>query len=193
MEFLAYSELVESLNSYGVVESPAGDVMRFDVKADEDKALEPARVLIRVAGVEKPEGLPETLGEKEIDAERFAGMVEELCHITHVGDLAIVPAKTWGSILDVAAFDLASDETWLEVDAEVSLHQNRRDPLALTPESREIVTTITKALREHGEGEAQDMSVLPIEATVVFDVRCAGVILVTCGNRATAENILSSL
>lgn len=193
MEFLAYPELVESLNSYGVVESPAGEVMRFDVKADGDKGLEPSRVLIRASGVELPHGLPETLGEKEIDADRFGGMVEELCHITHVGDLAIVPAKTWGSILDVAAFDLASDEAWLEVDAEASLHQNRRDPLALTPESRHIVTAISKALREHGEGEAQDVSILPIEATVVFDVRCAGLILVTCGNRATAENILASL
>ncbi|MEO1131011.1 MAG: hypothetical protein AAFX05_15065, partial [Planctomycetota bacterium] len=111
----------------------------------------------------------------------------------HFSEVGLIPAATWRSILDVAAFDLASDEMWLDIDAEAAMHQTGRDPLLLIPSDRPLIKTIIDALMAHGDAPQHGLHIIALEAPFVMSVSHEGRLNVWCANDAVADLIVSVL
>ncbi|TVQ33983.1 MAG: hypothetical protein EA376_00945 [Phycisphaeraceae bacterium] len=154
------------MKSWGVVERPDGDIMRFALEATPKVAPQIYRLVVG------PDASEATDGEThiEVDPARLPEFVEGAIHLTHLNEVVLVPVTTWGAIVNITAYDLATDDSWLEIDAEASLHQNRRDPLAVDSRDMHILTAMTKALMEHADSPNEDLAILATGASLVMEL-----------------------
>ena len=97
-----------------------------------------------------------------VEKSRVPQLAEDLIHTLHLDEVLLIPARTWGSVVNLIAYELAEDESWLSVDAEASLHQNGRDPLQLGPPDLSLVTAMCEALMKHGENEDADLCIVAL-------------------------------
>jgi len=182
VEFLRYPQIVPVLNEHGIVEA-GDDARRTFTLTSPDAACVHFRA---TPGPDDP------AGSIRVPLQRLTSIPEEVLLRLHVGDVALIPVGTWRSILDAAAFALAKDEKWLTVDAEASMHQNSRDPLAVTPKSRHIIGVLLGGLIESGaDGADHELHLLSLTSPLVLRLSPGGRIDVWCPTAAIAERVAS--
>lgn len=184
VEFLAYKSAAPMLTKQGIVEHQEGDLLRFSVN---DKKGVTRRMVI---------GAPDELESgddaiRKIDApkERLPEIAEGIVHRLHFQEAALIPVSRWQDVLDVAAFDLATDERWLDIDAEAAMHQKGRDPLLILPDDRHLIATIVKAIMTNGESARHDLTLTSFDAPFLMRVRYEGALSVWCANDAVADMV----
>ena len=183
MEFLDYNETLAHLKPHAVVPRAEGKedarLVRFFL---EDEQRAPIKVTV---------GSTKDDDQYSVARDRadLGDIAEAIVAGLHIDEIAIFPTSRWREILDLVAFDLAEDETWLEVDAEAAMHQNGRDPLVLIPRDRHLLVTLINALMNHAEASTHDLSVVAMDAPVIIQVGHAGILTVWCANEAMADKI----
>jgi len=166
VEFLDYSPTFQALKSWGVAERPDGDITRFTLEPIPKVAPQIHTLIIGEDESEAKDGAVFIKAEPS----RLPDMVEGVIHLSHLNEVVLVPVATWGAIVNITAFDLATDESWLEIDAEASLHQNRRDPLAVDSRDMHILPAMTRALLEHADSPSEDLAIIATGASLVMEV-----------------------
>jgi len=197
VEFLEYKAFVDELRTGHVVPSGHADLTRFSIETPDD--TDNPRVQIHRL-LFAPAALCGDVGEGvrviETPAEQVPERLDALIHAARLPEVAIIPAGLWRTVMDLVAYELATDESWLDVDAEASLHLNTRDPLLLLPPDLHILRTLASALltavQNAGGGEpAQDLSIVAPGSAMVFELDHRGAIRVQCANGNVADHLAS--
>jgi len=118
-------------------------------------------------------------------------IAERLLHKAHIAQCVIIPVGRWRPILDLLAFELATNEDWLDIDADATLHQNTRDPLGLTSKSRHVVALIAASLFPAAD-PALDLTIASLDSPFVLELRSEPA-LILHGPQAMAENLAASI
>jgi hypothetical protein len=184
VEFLEYESVAAVFRAQGVVEHATDDRIAYSIE-DEHDAIR--RVVI---GAPVDDAAARVV---EMPRDKLGHAADAIANRLHFSEVGLIPAATWRSILDVAAFDLASDEMWLDIDAEAAMHQTGRDPLLLIPSDRPLIKTIIDALMAHGDAPPHDLHIIALEAPFVMSVSHEGRLNVWCANDAVADLIISVL
>lgn len=188
MEFLDYANAFPMLSRQGIAEHKEGDLLRL--VAEDDEGVTRRVVIGQATDSERSD---DSIAVVEAPREELGEIAERIVHRLHIAETALIPASRWQDVLDVAAFDLASDEAWLEVDAEAAMHQTRRDPLILFPNERHMVKTIVSAIMTHGDSPKHEVLFAALEGVFVVHVRVDGSLSVLCANAVMADAVLASL
>ncbi|MFG0257947.1 MAG: hypothetical protein ACF8GE_08615 [Phycisphaerales bacterium JB043] len=125
-----------------------------------------------------------------IERERLPEFCEDMLHSLKLDEAMLIPHHTWGTIVNIAAFDLVDNDAWLQIDAEASLHQNKRDPLEIGPPDFSFIPCLYASLLEHGEDEAADVSLLTLGAPIIVDLRHTGSIVISCASAGLLDTLL---
>lgn len=191
VEFLEYAQTVRELGAMGIASRQEGDLMRFEVRSKPQVAPEVRRLVIGPA--DELGDTPEDTRRFEVDRVRIPGMAERLLHKIHITEAVLLPVGTWGAVVNAVVFDLATDESWLEIDAEASLHQNGRDPLLVSARDMHILRAMIEALMKNGEGRNQDLAIAAVGAPLLIEVRHEGVLHIWCGSPAIADELAKAV
>jgi len=191
VEFLDFNEAVKELKAMGVVDTASGDHVRFGLEISPPHVQEVHEVVLVSDGAEVETG--ENARRIDVSREALPELTERLIHGNHMTEVVLVPVSSWKAIIDLVAFDLATDETWLEIDAEASLHQNTHDPLFMGGRELHLVKIILTSLLASGESPESDLLILAVGSPMVFQFQCNGVLKVVCPNAAIADEMASSV
>lgn len=181
MEFFRYEKFVEAVGEHGTVPREEGDIVRFEI---EDEA--PWSIALGGSDGEQSIGF-------DVTPENLPQRIEDVLHASGIAEAAIIPAGQWRNVLDLAAFELATDERWQDIDAEAALHMNGRDPLALLPDQYHIVQTMVKAIIENGDSPEEAFNVIASDAPLAIEIRPDGTATVRCQHEAIAREIVKKL
>lgn len=184
MEFLEYANASPMLKKQGIVEHQEGDFLRLSIK--DEKGV--TRRLV-IGTPNESEAGDDKVRKIEAAKEALAEIAEAIVHRLHFAEAALIPVAKWKDVLDVAAFDLATDEAWLDIDAEATLHQKGRDPLMLLPNDRHLIKTIMAAVLTNGESEKHDLILTALDTVFLMRIRHEGAIAVWCANDAVADMV----
>jgi len=172
------------LSQQGIVEHPDGDLLRYSVN---DKKGVTRRMVI--GPPDETEAADEKIITIEVARDRIPDIAEDIVHRLHFQEAALIPVSRWQDVLDVAAFDLATDDAWLDIDAEAAMHQKGRDPLLLLPDDRHLIKTIVNAIMVNGESAKHDLTLTSLDNPFLMCVRHEGALSVWCANDAIADMI----
>lgn len=191
MEFLDYTPTVQALRALGVCERKEGPLTRFEIRPSPKVAAEVHCLCIGPKDALASAGDHAGNGARRIEtrADGLPAFAESVIHRIHISEVVLIPVGTWGALLNAALMDLVSDESWLGVDAEASLHQKGRDPLAVNQGEAHIVKAITAALLKNGEAPDQDLTIAATGSPLLIEVARPGYIRVWCPNGAVAQSI----
>lgn len=174
MEFLPYAHVRRALLELGVTERIEGDRLCFALREGEGRnGAKPRSVVFDPRGVAGEGRVP-------MERERLGRCAERLLHRAHVNEFAMMPAARWRPILDAIAFDLASNDAWLEVDADASLHQNTREPLVMAARNHGLVRAVIDSLIRNADGEEFDLSIVALDTPLVLEWRGVGALALQC-------------
>ncbi len=189
MEFIDYEEAGPMLEKIGVDAELEGEILTLRIRPDAEGVDLRKLVLGRA-----PEdgSAPEDATVAEVAADRLPGMLEDVAARLHLPEYALIPAGTWKDVLDIAAFELASDESWLDIDAEAAMHQSGRDPLLIDPNHRHLLAPFAKAIGEHADSPKERLHVTCLDAPFLLTIHESGSMLVTCVSEAHAKKILDA-
>lgn len=192
MEFFDYNRACQELKGIGIVPEPVGEAVRFNL-AKVPRVSPEVHAIVISDGSEIADA-PEGAERRTVGRDRLPQLAEDLVHVVHLDEVLLIPVRKWGGVVNLVAFDLAEDESWLSIDAEASLHQNGRDPLQLGPPDMPLVSAMCKSLLEHGEGDEEaDLTIVATGAPLVIEFRCAGALVVRCGHAGIRDTLLSVL
>ncbi len=187
MEFLQHKEFIESLRTGGMVERVSGGLARYEIVA-EHAGLSPRVVIFGAGGADAD---PAGSRRVEAPAASLPKLIEGIIHKEHLAEVALCPAGAWGPIVDLLAFELAADEHWNEIDAEIALNLRTRNPLILDGPDLRLCRKIAGTILEQGEPGAHDFAVVALGAPVAINVEQRGRLVVWCGNPAIADVVAS--
>lgn len=187
MEFLPYAQIRRTLGEQGIVEQIEDQRLRLVIRDPVEKwASKTARVVFGSAdsrnGARRIPMAPGRTGE----------IAERLLQKAHVDDFVIIPAGRWRPILDIIAFDLASNEVWLEVDADASLHQNTREPLGLLARQRAVLREILESLHTRDAGDECDLEIAALGSPFVLEASPRGTLTLQCPE-AIADTLVNAI
>lgn len=188
VEFIDYNEFLKSLKPLGVVSEASGDAVRFYLDDANAPGLEP-RVIVFGAADADSDPKDARVIEKSSDA--LPALMDSIIHKEHLTDVALCPAHQWGPIVDLIAFELATDEHWNDIDAEAALHVRTRNPLVLDSPDLRLVEKIANSVLEGGEPGSHDFSVMAMATPLLMTLEQRGRLVVWCGNPAMADVIAS--
>ncbi|MHC4976637.1 MAG: hypothetical protein ACYTF7_08535 [Planctomycetota bacterium] len=186
MDFYEFERARKDLAHIGVVPLMQGDAMRFEFDASLLKETTPVSLSICC-------GTPPTTDHDRtivVDRERLPALCEEILHSLKLDEAMLIPHYSWGTIVNIAAFDLVDNDSWLQIDAEASMHQNKRDPLEIGPQDFGFIPCLYASLLEHGESEEADMNLLTLGAPIIVDLLHTGTVVVTCGSAGLLDTLL---
>ncbi len=182
MEFFRYEIFLKAVAEFGTVARPESDeIVRFDLNGDDVWTIE-----LGGSDGEHSLGLavtPDKLGER----------IEDILHASGIAEAAIIPFGPWRGVLDLAAFELAADEQWQDIDAEAALHMNGRDPLALLADHFHIVQTMIRSIVEHGETPGECLTIVASDAPLIAEARTDGTGTVHVLHEAVAREIFKKI
>lgn len=184
MEFLEYDKAAPVLKKQGIVEHKEGDFLRLSL--NDEKGV--TRRLI-IGEPDEAEAGDDAIGKVEAGKDELAEIAEAIVHRLHFSEAALVPVTRWQDVLDVAAFDLATDEAWLDIDAEATLHQKGRDPLILLPNDRHLIKTFVGAILKNGDAPKHDVVITALDSVFLMRVRHNGSLAIWCANDAVADMV----
>lgn len=195
MEFLNYKAAVAELRPAGLVEiveeapgSPERDattLVRFTLEPNAKgiKAVHSAAIGVASALRACADEVDDTTTIP--GAEPLAQLVEDVLHKHKVTEALVIPVGKWRAISDLLALELANDQSWLDIDAEASLHLNSRDPLFLTTRDFHIIPRMLEALRRATPDDASgehDLSIVAAGVGLVLEFRPSGALLMVATN-----------
>jgi len=182
VEFFRYEIFLKAVSKYGTVaRNESDEIVRFGLERDGVWSIELGGTDgERTIGIPVP---PEKLGER----------IEDALYASGIAEAAIIPVGPWRNVLDLAAFELAADEQWQDIDAEAALHMNGHDPLALLADRFHIVQTMVRSIVEHGDKPEECLSVVASDAPLVVEARNDGTATVYVMHEAVAREIVKKL
>jgi len=185
VDFLAYAKALPVIEELGVEAEEVDGVVRFTIVDDRCCTLN--------IGANPPDG--ENADQSlPAPAENLPRLCDEVFHCLSINEVAMIPRKSWREVLDLTAFDLATVERWLDIDAEASLHQNSRDPLFVSRDEHETLETMVRSLLTNAEGIEQSISVLASGGTaLVVDVLPPDRLFVQCVGKGIADRVYEYL
>jgi len=191
VEFFDYKRACQELKGIGIVPDAQGEAIRFTLEKGPSAEDDAAAIVIGDASAaeDAPDGATHAKAEKD----RIPQLAEDLVHVLHLDEVLIVPVKKWGGVVNLVAFDLAGDESWLSIDAEAAVHQNSHDPLQLGPPDMSLVPGMCKALMEHGEDDDADLTIVATGAPLIIEFRHQGALIVHCGHAGMRDTLLSAV
>jgi hypothetical protein len=190
VEFIEYARAVPMLKTIGVEAELDDDLLRLGITP------EPDSVGLRrlVLGPRPDDGsAPDDATVRDVPIDRLPSVLEDIAARLHFPEYALIPAGTWKNVLDIAAFELASDEAWLDIDAEAAMHQSGRDPLLIDPNHRHLLVPFAKAIGEHAGGPSERLHVTSLEAPFLLTIHERGSLLITCVGEEHATKILDAV
>lgn len=185
MEYLQFAEAARTFEKLAIAAREEGDELRLSLDTSTVEAA--IRIVFGQAGDQDADVPAERRFERT--NEELVGCVEGVLHRLHINEVALMPVGPWRGILDLAAFELASDERWLDLDAEAAMHMNDRDPLLLRTDAFGIMTKMYKSMLELGDSPMQDLILFSLETPFVMELRQAGGITVWCANAGIADEV----
>ena len=111
----------------------------------------------------------------------------------HINESVLIPVGTWGAIINAVVFDLAGEESWLEIDAEASLHQNGRDPPLVSAREQQVLSAMISSLMTNAEGVDQDLTIAGLGAPLLIEVSHSGALRIMCGSAAIADELAKAI
>jgi hypothetical protein len=181
VDFLAYAKALPVIEELGVEAEEADGVVRFTIVDDRRCTLN--------IGANPPDG-ENANHSLPAPVEHLPRLCDEVFHCLNINEVAMIPRKSWREVLDLTAFDLATVERWLDIDAEASLHQNSRDPLFVSRDEHETLETMVRSLLTNAEGIMQSISVLASGGTaLVVDVLPPDRLFVQCVGKGIADRL----
>lgn len=185
MDFLAYAKALPVIEELGIEADENDGVVRFTI-------IDDRRCTLNI-GAKSPDP-EEAQRALEAPAEKLPRLCDEVFHALNITEVALVPNGTWRDVLDLTAFDLATVERWLDIDAEASLHQNSRDPLFVSRDEHETLETMVRSLLTNAESRKQSISVLASGGTaLVVDVLPPDRLFVQCVGQGVADRVMEYL
>lgn len=185
MDFLAYAKALPVIEKLGVEADEQDGMVQFTIVDDRSCTLN--------IGANPPDS---EQADRTLDAstESLPRMCDEVFHALNINEVALVPRTSWREVLDLTAFDMATVERWLDIDAEASLHQNSRDPLFVSRDEHETLETMVRSLLTNAEKPAQSISVLASGGTaLVVDVLPPDRLYAQCVGKGVADRIMEYL
>ena len=190
MEFLPYSEVLSALDAVGIQPQADGDdLIRFEL----NPSATARAATISVEQLHLRPGIDPDSHNIDLPTERLAAAVDHLVYHAHLGEAIVIPVGKWRNILDLAAFELAKDEDWIDIDAEATLHQNSRDPLAVRPKKRKVVSTMVEVLVSSGTEPNHDLTITAVDVPIVIEVRHDPAVIVTCAVPGLIDSLATAV
>ena len=185
MDFLAYATALPVIEELGLEAEEQDGRVRFTI-------VDERRFTMNI-GAKSP-GQEQVDRELEVGPEMLPRLCDEVFHALNINEVALVPQGTWRDVLDLTAFDLATVERWLDIDAEASLHQNSRDPLFVSRDEHETLETMVRSILANAERDTQSISVLASGGTaLVVDVMPPNRLFVQCVGEGVADRVMGYL
>ncbi|MGA0287383.1 MAG: hypothetical protein ACO3P9_09245 [Phycisphaerales bacterium] len=174
VEFASFAEAWGELEACGVVPAD-GEVTSPPpapgVLASLELTLEHTACRIRLSD---PESMLEGGGGSderfECRPDRIAPLLDHLLHKMHLAPVAVMPRCRWRPVLDAAAFSLAENRAWQEVESETTLVLNSRDALVAGPADLNAVTALVAALMEEGGSAEESIAIVPLSGQLLVEV-----------------------
>jgi hypothetical protein len=188
VEFFDYKRACQELKAIGIVPVADGEAIRFILQKVPQVVPDVHAIVFGDASL-VPDA-PEGAATAEVAKDRIPQLAEDLVHTLHLDEVLIVPVRKWGAVVNLVAFDLAEDDSWLSVDAEAAVHQNGHDPLQLGPPDLTLVTAMCTALMKHGESDEADLTIVATGAPLTIEFRHGGALLVRCGHAGMRDTLL---
>lgn len=174
MDFVEYQDVLPALKDLGVEEVEDGDgLSRLE--------LGPSKNL-KIIHVKAPESRVDPYPEAEVSErskDEIAELVRELLNRLHLAELLVVPVSTWRDVITCVAYDLAEDEEWQEMDAVSAIHQNTRNPLAITQPEYNVLNDMIASLFRNGESPKHDVIITSDMAPLLIEIFHDGAISIT--------------
>ena len=185
MEFLVYADALPAIEKLGIRTEEHDEMAHFTI-ADENAST------ISIG----PDSTTSDPAHPNLDAasDDLPRMCDQAFHALNINEVILVPRTSWKKVLELTAFDLATVEKWLDIDAEASLHQNTRDPLFVSRDEHEILETMVRSLLTNAETASQSIAVLASGRTpLLVDVLPPDRLRVQCVGDGVAERITDYL
>ncbi|MFG0328752.1 MAG: hypothetical protein ACF8PN_02530 [Phycisphaerales bacterium] len=182
MEFIQYQEVFPALKQQGIVEAKDDEnLIRLEVEpSDKLKTIH-----IKDPASETPPYPDARVFERS--REELARLIDAILNKIHLTEVLVVPVGTWRDIIDCAAYELAEDEAWLEMDAIAAVHQNTRNPLAVTRGETNVLIDMIAALVKNAESSKQDLTITSDVRPMLIEVFHDGAVSVTADVRIQDE------
>jgi hypothetical protein len=193
VEFVRFDSACDELKHFGVApvadKASDGSVLRFTMRTV--PKVTPRVLSVIVHTEDAADDVPAEDGAAIVKTtrDRLPEIAEGALHIMHLDEVMLIPSGTWGDIINLVAFDLATDESWLSIDAEASLHQTRRDPLVLGAAEMGLVATMGASLLKNGEGDKTDLTIAATGAPLMLELSCKGVLRVWCAHEEVRDHL----
>lgn len=189
MEFIEYQEVLPGLQDQGIEEvTDEHDLARLEFQQSarfsslhlksQDSRVEPY-----------PDAVVKTV--RKADLPQLLRMFLGKLHLT---ELLVIPVGSWRAVIDCVAYDLASDEDWLKIDATAALHQNTRNALAISRGETSVLIDMIRALWNHADSPTTDLIITSDALPVILEIFGDGAISVTCeiGMAGELERMIQS-
>jgi hypothetical protein len=184
MEFLSYTDVRARFEGLFMVEKEEGDHLRLSLNMPDGAT--PRVVFASPGEGDEPDDATRSVDRDESE---LVGCVDGVLHRLHLSEVGMIPVATWRHVLDLAAFELATDERWADFEAEASMHMNGRDALMFRSAEYPILTKIIGAVMENGESRDHAMILFSLDTPFVIEIRPEGGLTVWCANDSIADEV----
>ena len=188
MEFLSYKATMAELRPAGLVEIPETNdeaIVRFSLEPNGKSVKSVHRGAIGAGDALAHARDVETRTSVDRAGDALPRLVEDLLHKHKVKEALVIPVGHWRAVCDLLAFELASDPSWQDIDAEASLHLNTRDPLLLTPRDFHVIPLMLGALARASaevDGGEHDLTLVAAGVGMLLEFRPSGALIMTSAN-----------
>lgn len=193
MEFVRFDSACDELKHFGVApiadDESDGSVLRFAMRSVPKVTPRVLSVVVRAEDVPDDANSDDGAVVVRTSRDRLPEIAESALHMMHLDEVMLIPTGTWGDIINLVAFDLATDEVWLSIDAEASLHQTRRDPLVLGAAEMSLVATMGTSLLKNGEDDRTNLTIAATGAPLLLEFSCKGVLRVWCAHEEVRDHL----
>lgn len=174
MEFVEYTTVLPALNDLGIVEvSDEVGIVRLELDPNPD---------LKSLHIRDPKSTVPPYPDAQVfqrPSKEIAQLVHHVIDRIHLTEVLVVPVANWQRIIDCVAFDLAQDEEWSDIDAIAALHQNTRNPLAVTRAETPLLIKMIRSLLTNGAQSAHDLIITSDVTAVLIEVFHDGAASVT--------------
>ncbi|MEM1423639.1 MAG: hypothetical protein AAGH64_06510 [Planctomycetota bacterium] len=187
MEFFSYDDIKVRFSDLLLSEESSGETVSLSLEIPEGGAT---RVVFGDGGDAGDTG-DTGGGVRTIDRDREAIVptVDGVLHRLHLNEIGVLPSGEWRGVLDLAAFELATDEAWNDFEAEAAMHMNGRDVLMFRSSEYSILRTIVKAMVENGDAPGHDLIMLSLDTPFLMRLAHTGGLVVWCANESIADEV----
>ena len=184
VEFISEGEVSQLLKSHGITQVPEDEDHVYCRMGDE-AASNHVHLCVPDAAGEPRDGAQ----VYEIEPDRMEGVLNHVLHKLHHNQFILIPVGKWRSIFDAVAFSLAENEEWQAIDAAATVELNTRDPLLADAGDLHLLCDLVGAIIRDSETPDHGLMMITAGVPVVLELVSAGVVRMSFGNQAVAEEV----